>query len=78
MGTNMKEKNSLPSTSSENDQQLNSQNQEKSTLGQKKKLIFHKKAEGENRERFSKRNTKNIAKNFCNAFMNYVSEAGKT
>lgn len=39
----------------------------------KKKLIFKKKYLEDN-ARLQKRNTKNIAKNFCKAFINYLEQ----
>lgn len=39
----------------------------------KKKLIFKKKYL-EDDQRMERRNTKNIAKNFCKAFINYLEE----
>jgi hypothetical protein len=38
----------------------------------KKKIIFKKKNRSNNNLKLEKRNTKNIAKNFCKAFITYL------
>ena len=43
--------------------------------GRKRKLIFKKKTTNQNSQpKIERRNTKNIAKNFCKAFMTYFEE----
>lgn len=67
---------SQPTKSSDGSSQSN--NQHKSTVTQpkplcKKKLIF-KKRFYEDHAQIEKRNTKNIAKNFCKAFINFLED----
>lgn len=68
----MKVKNlSQPTKSSEGSNQNNNlpQGGKHMHIYRKKKMIFKKKG---NEEKIERRNTKNVAKNFCKAFINYL------